>query len=708
MRAEAVGDGVAERLYLLPASRIAAARISSHSRWDDSVWHFERRAPGQRRPTIYWNFELPDGSRLTDTPHEVLLDALKRFYWSLMYAPSQGGALSAVSVAGLHTGLRCFVRWMILNGLPALNMVSAEMLDRYRDDLPAIIAGDDDLTIDELEDDEPTFGRSAVWSRLAVPRLLWQQAEVLREAGCASIADEPWPGANLNTLALSIATKAGSQIPPLPDEVSIPILESAYYLVNEAANSIIALQDVVVANSGSSTTHLKRRRAALDQHLRTIDFSAHPWLARLCPSLCKNGRVQKVELRRLVLDLVSAAVIIVQATTGMRISEIAALRAGINRATGLPRCVHVRPSVSGAYEIFFVRSLLSKTVEAPEERQWLLGMRLQGDSVNFPPALTAVVLLDRLLRPWRDLIQSEDLIVGFTARSLPRSRSGVSVVNSERLLSHMRMFIERHVDLSRISDTSKRAVQPNDLKRYRDSRGQCFRSHQWRKTLAHFVFNTDSKLLPALQIQFHHISLAMTESSYLGHNQALFETFSSVRRQETASFIYEALFSGRSLAGRMGEQLTRYMDEVRELVHDLTPPRAWQRIFSFVETADLKLWFSPHGKCLPLNPGHMRCHDLAGTASWQNREPNYSARSPSVCVGCPSFVLDERHVAFWEQRYIDNWVAFKRAEIGQGLGGFRAVRARADQAKALLMQIGADIESLETRARQHLGGRNGA
>jgi hypothetical protein len=93
----------------------------------------------------------------------------------------------------------------------------------------------------------------------------------------------------------------------------------------------------------------------------------------------------------------------------------------------------------------------------------------------------------------------------------------------------------------------------------------------------------------------------------------------------------------------------------------------------------------------------MRCHQLAGTSSWLNKEPNYETREPGVCAGCPSFVIDSKHRTFWEDRFLANMTAF-RAAVRAGNGDtFRVIGDRAAQARALLVAIGADIGALEAR-----------
>jgi hypothetical protein len=89
-------------------------------------------------------------------------------------------------------------------------------------------------------------------------------------------------------------------------------------------------------------------------------------------------------LRQLIIAVRSAAHIVIQATTGMRISEICGLKAGIDPETGLPFSVEVQESLNGLSEVFILTSCLSKTEDTPRAVPWILGYRPKG-SMDLPP-----------------------------------------------------------------------------------------------------------------------------------------------------------------------------------------------------------------------------------------------------------------------------------------------------------------------------------
>jgi hypothetical protein len=160
---------------------------------------------------------------------------------------------------------------------------------------------------------------------------------------------------------------------------------------------------------------------------------------------------------------------------------------------------------------------------------------------------------------------------------------------------------------------------------------------------------------------------------------------------------------GRSLvAGRMGEQVEEHIGQLRGRIQGKSTAQGWKEAVRFTNEYDLRLWFAPHGTCLPLIPISMRCHEIASRTSWLNKEPNYATRDPSVCAGCSCFILDARHKGFWEDRFKQSWFIWQQAERMGFSEQFRVIRERAFQAKALLMRIGVDVNELERQVEAEM------
>src|SRR5262249_7657936 len=149
--------------------------------------------------TINWDFGLPDGSNLSDTANERLLDWLKKFVWSLYANPGDGAPRSPGSALVLSPAIRTLVTWMVTHGASKPEHLTPATLQNYLDDLPKLITSDLDSELDPediLEDggENRSIGRAQVISRVNIVMMLWRQRYVLSEAGIAPMPAEPWDG----------------------------------------------------------------------------------------------------------------------------------------------------------------------------------------------------------------------------------------------------------------------------------------------------------------------------------------------------------------------------------------------------------------------------------------------------------------------------------------------------------------------------------
>lgn len=414
-----------------------------------------------------------------------------------------------------------------------------------------------------------------------------------------------------------------------------------------------------------------------------------------------------VRLLQLTKAICSAAHIVVQGTVGLRISEVCGLKAGIDESTGLPRCVHIRDSVTGFAEVFVLTTNLSKTEETPRKEEWTIGSRPKGAD-HIPPAVQAILVVDRLLAPYRKLIGTDDLFVTLVAKpGLPKTRSGVGLVTADFLQSDLRAFIAEWVDLSDLPDDAAQKTMDRELVPWRESHGRILKSHQWRKSFAHFVYMVDPMMLPVLQAHFHHVSIAMTDGGYL-NNVIQIEDMNDIKRQKVASIALEIARGGSELAGRNGEGLQeKILRELGPEIEGESTEAAYQSAFIYVEEAGLhRMFFEPYGICGAKSASEMACHKEAGTedlARWRpDLVPNYSTRTPSLCAGCPSFAIARWNLPFWEERYVESVFAVRQYEVVKMDMTYmdrpnELMRARAKQSAALCRKLGADISELDLR-----------
>ena len=61
-----------------------------------------------------------------------------------------------------------------------------------------------------------------------------------------------------------------------------------------------------------------------------------------------------------------------------------------------------------------------------------------------------------------------------------------------------------------------------------------------------------------------------------------------------------------------------------------------------------------------------------------------------------------QHADFWVTRYLDNWLAYKRAERSREASDFKVIKERALQAGKLLKKIGINVAKLDRKIEKTL------
>lgn len=667
-------------IWELSPVEFAEFAVTPLSRGGDMVWKSAPIVPGRTTTAcqLNWSHELHDGSRLTDPRHERRLAWAKKLMALLLHAPAGGVAPAPGAIGSFQGGFKWLISWMALQGIQTPDQLDVAA---YIDDLPRYIAESND-------DEEITVAQ--VTSALRILPLLWSERRLMNKWGVPTPTQNPFRERGITNYAKTIATKARGWIPPLPDEVAIPLFNQVAWWLGEPAKDVIRL--VTCAEDW------------LDFTFSILPGESQPWHQTLDMSYERDHGTKPLRRVRVLFDAVrDACALCIQGMSGMRISELMGIEAGYEPVSGLPRGVRVENSATGLYEVFVIRTVLSKTVEGlPKEMDWLLGMRPMG-SEEEPLPVRALRLLNSVQAPWRAQAKTSRLLLaGALGARLPRRTTALGAMPSERMSACMKRFISRWVNLSGLPNESRHKTKDNDLVEWRESKGSIFKSHMLRKSFAQFMFAVDPRLMPAIQLQFHHLSLAMTDTGYIGNNLLLLNDMDSVATQARNMMILESVLGRNPLAGKMGAQLEQATQALAAQVKDLPTSDAYREVVKFCEHAQLPIFFSPHGACMPLQTHEMRCHDEAGTSLLLRKQPNARTRQPSLCVGCGCFVLDARHAEFWAARYMDNWLAYKRAESSGDVRGFKVVKERAQQAGKLLKKIGVEVVHLDRQIEKTL------
>jgi integrase len=695
--------------------------VSSTSRWQDSRWFLDNPTPGASasRSMLEWDILFEDGTNLLDVCHADLLEQFRRLAWSLFTDPRAGKALKPSTANHLRIGLRELLQWMVKNHYTRMSELDGAASQRYLDDCQARLNGvaqEDSLedlfdenereAIDtaEREDDAETLqGTDEAlqvtqgWARmrLAVWRYMWDQRAAMLAAGVEALPQEPFGGRKVSRLDQEMATKAVQRIPPFPDEVAIAIMNSAHTYMETVPPDVLRMVDNMLA------LRKTYKYTTVSKHMKKWEFSVPPGSDRPWHLPLAEVESPIAVLRLLADDLSRACAIILQSETGMRANELCSLPAGIDLETGLPACIEMRLSKSGMLELFYLKGTLSKTRPTPEPGTWLLAARPRGSDI-LPNSVYAVEVIQKLLHPFREMADEkvrEGLFVVFdVGDGFPVDGQTIKALTTDLLLKWQKRFAAAHVDWATVKETP-------DTRKYIDSKGDCLRTHQWRKTYAQFVFQVNPKLLPAIARQFKHLSIAMTEGAYINTNDALLKDVAEHNLYRTTDRLLEfARGTAPRMEGRLARLLEKYQDELGTIIKGKNDTEARQDMLAWCSQRNLKLFFHGYGGCIPgLAPTEAECHKRAQTVHWANTAPNYATREPSVCTGCFLFMVGPESVEFWRDRYVSNSTAYLQAKAQGKADDFRVAKERAAQSATYLKFLDVPLPEIVLEGACHAG-----
>jgi integrase len=387
-------------------------------------------------------------------------------------------------------------------------------------------------------------------------------------------------------------------IPFIPDAIAIDLLSKALDWSTHHPESILAARE---------TWHAAFAASKASGEVRPTDH------ARIALNR-KDLRGPKGEaidgarvMRQLVVHLTDACFIVIAGFVGMRVSEILSMEAG---------CIEYKSIGEPGITQANVVARMFKTVDDPRGRleRWLAP----------EPVVRAVELLERLSLPLRK-------VSGQRALFLVKNPHGAIVsVTGKDISLRIRQFAA-YVDVP-----------------HHEGKPWPFSPHQFRKTFARFIARRDRSQLMALADHFKHVSIAMTARGYVGNDFDLKDLIDQEGQAETARALDCFLTSDR-LAGRMGERLMAENAAFRGRAGEQV--RRDYIAFVLAET-DLRIHACDYGWCV-FQAETARC---GGTAA-----PSEAARSPSTCLGCVNFVVDERHRGYWQDRRERNEALLERA-----------------------------------------------
>jgi integrase len=568
-------------------------RISSRSTWSDRRWVFDGRRPGlvDHDLIVDWSFDLPDGSRFTDPQWAVLLQAARRYLWTLSTDPPPGRrATRSITLTNVFSRLRLLIRWMVEQRYTRFTDLDRAATERF---------------LATVAERCGTAGRrlapTTLYHYRRILLTLYQQRDKLPDA----LREEPFAGGRFNIRA-GFRQAVDNPLPYTPDAIAVPLISAALRLIGQPAEDIIALRDHVrgVYQDGldhGSPRYAARqaaRAAARTFEFATLDNEGAPWH----PPVISTKRV-----RFLIERIYDACFVTIAYLVGARVSEIISLEAG---------CIEHHASADGTEALAYLCGRIYKTAAGPDgdPHRW----------VAPAPVVRAVEVLERLSEPLRRRTGRRELWLSMPGHGIVESRPAeVPSVSTMvvRLNRHFTPFV--------------------GLPPYRDGRPWHLTTHQGRKTFARFVGRRDRTALHALQAHYGHVSRIMTDRAYVGTDFDLAELIDAQAMEETRAALEELLTATR-LAGKAGQQIA-----ARSPFRGRTCDSDVRQYVEFILTeSDMRLGACDWGYCVYRRE--------SSACRGDDRGPNPALRTESTCITCANFAVTGKHRPVWEARHRRN------------------------------------------------------
>ncbi len=660
--------------------------VSSSSRWDESAWLLDSPTRAHSRSGI--------GIDWTTVPSE-LTPMFKELFWSIFISRPDGQPYAISQAQSVFSRFRYVAKWMHEQKRKSFASFSPALVTRFVSDLKV------HLRAKEKERDED-LTTASVTGYLKVLEFAFEQRMTLQARGMQGISFPPYGEASAWSKGDEIAPEIEAFTPPIPDALVIPIVSSAYHFIRDVADDVISLQDLILHLESKDVSRKNPRRISLKQFRKirprliseyaTDGATGRPWLKDLIKSQAEgeDGEAVTLAFRRLMMDVLAAAIIVLRFSTGIRHGEVLTLAPGMQN-DGLPLCVTKETSVSGAYELFFIKGTVSKGWDHPEDARWLLAARVSGER-RIPDAVRAIQVIETILAPWRERSSDPDvhklLLIQFGIRGFPVNPGHILPMLSTHVSIMMRDFYVRRVDWSGVDFTDPK------ISAFTGEGIRKIQSKQWRKTWANFVFRTDRKLLPAISQQFQHYSTVLTQDAYIGKDAEQLGLIGDAATERAIEFMTDAL-DGNAGVGGMARKAVDKLDDLKASVRGLTGTEKSEVVRDWLVERDITMWSAPHGKCLiGMMPTGSRCHAAAETLDWSNQVPNFATRNPRLCSGCTCFAVGQEDIPFWAQRYLENKKIWEQAVARHMDIHYVVARDRYLASENVLKSLNVDIDQL--------------
>lgn len=640
------------------------------SKWSDPAWRFASSVPGQQIVTLRWDVQH-DGQRLLDDRQWTgLLYELRATAHIALTIGAGAGRLEPTSLGAFPSFVRELFAFYVEYELESLSDLDSDTSLELADFVAT------SYTNRGERGTRKEVTHATLINILKFLTKIWELREPLRAFGVVPPPEAPFAGETpYSVVTDDFGLKRKGRLIPIHDQIAFPLMNAAAYFCGTPASDVNHLQDLIVKD-------------CTDRELLGYTFGVSPeTMAVWRPSLQRKQQRSLIDgrsvtlsprqfVRHLVLTTQGAAAVVLQSATGMRAHELCSLEDTNDDDVPYPSCLTQRPSIDGSMELFYVQGTTAKRKPA-SETEWLIGSRPAG-STFVPVTVQALMVLHRILSPWRRLAGIHDLFLTFSAaRGFPQVPQSVGRMTSQYLTYLQKEFLMEHVDLSGLPE--------NIAKGY--VRGAGLRGHRWRPTFAINIYRTDSRLIPALRSHFKHMNDAVTSDAYIGNDAALLDSLDSVRTIETTRMMLSFATGGVAIAGSMAATVNRYRDELVSLLASQPGDTDEERARYLVLDRDVRIWDSEFSACLmSLRPEQSKCHNAIDTPTMFRQKPNVSLRTPDICIQCGCCVVRPEHESFWKARLEESAHILHEAKMRgpEREGELRVQKARHHLAKAVV------------------------
>lgn len=444
-------------------------------------------------------------------------------------------------------------------------------------------------------------------------------------AGTAYQFAYPWPESSASYLAGN--KKNGAKKPKtdiIPDDIFVRAFQYANgYL--ERTNELLALRDDIEKIrkncANLSIPHVDKK---INKHLKEISY---------------QGKVSRFKEELQLLQ--TSCWLIIMATTGIRIHELAGLKAG---------SYHTRDDDGEQY--YFIESISLKTGEG--ETAWLCPKI----------AIDALKTMTRITQPHRDRLVEQ-------IESAEAEEEHIKATNLKSIQRSCMLSVTRR-KYNAINVFSKSAINDR-LKNLAKAAGLDwhFASHQFRRTFAHFVVHNQLGDLRYLRDHFKHWSLDMT-SLYALDDDLDLELFNEINfayREKGQNILEHWMESDTPIAGGLKDRI-------------IALRKSNEAVKTYGSRANMMVAMSDN--IIVRSTGVAWCtNDTFGCGGGQ-------------CEDCVHSVIDDHHQYQWEAMYAQQ-IELRKIADEVGPGGTATIERTIKRCETVLTELGADINAIKEK-----------